>query len=60
MTTLDTLLEHGISALGEEIDTLVMAGDCSVIEGLVAADICSKDGLSMLFESMADNESVPG
>ena len=41
MTTPDTLLECDVvidSVLGEEIDTLVTAGDCSVIEGLVAAD----------------------
>ena len=62
VTTPDTLLECDVvidSALGEQIDTLVTAGDCSIIEGLVAADICSRDGLSTLFESLADDESVP-
>ena len=49
VTTSDTLLECDLvigSNLGET-DTLVTAGDCSVTEGLVAADICSMDGLSI-------------
>ena len=48
------------SALGEETDTLVTAGDCSVTEGLVSADIYSRDGLPMLFESLVDDESLLG
>ena len=63
MTTSDTLLECCVvidSALGEETDTLVTAGDCSVTEGLVSADIYSRDGLPMLFESLVDDESLLG
>ena len=63
MTTPDTLLERDVScgvALGEEIDTSVTADECSVIEELLAVDTSSQDGLSMLSESLADDESLPG
>ena len=64
VTTSDTLLERDVVscvvALGEEIDTSVTADECSVIEELLAVDTSSRDGLSMLSESLADDESLPG
>ena len=64
VTTPDTLLERDVVscvvALGEEIDTSVTADECSVIEELLAVHTSSRDGLSMLSESLADDESLPG
>ena len=64
VTTPDTSLECDVVscvvALGEEIDTSVAADECSVIEELLAVDTSSRDGLSMLSESLADDESLPG
>ena len=64
VTTPDTLLERDVVscvvALGEEIDTSVTADKCSVIEGLLADDTSSRDGLPMLSESLTDDESLPG
>ena len=61
VTTPDTLLERDVVscgvAMGEEIDTLVTADECSVIEELLAVDTSSRDGLSKLSESLADDES---
>ena len=56
VTTPDTSLECDVScvvAMGEEIDTSVTADECSVIEELLAVDTSSRDGLSMLSESLA-------
>ena len=61
VTTPDTLLERDVVscgvAMGEEIDTSVTADECSVIEELLAVDTSSRDGLSKLSESLADDES---
>ena len=61
VTTPDTSLQCDVvidSALQEEIDTLVTAGDSSVIKGIVAGDSCSRDGLPICLNHCPLNMTI--